>query len=172
MEVVAEMETQMITRAILKGVFEPILKERVNYVNAELAAEGRGVDIVESKMSGEKKRNLITVNIHVKDSVFIVSGKVFGEDNIRITEIDGFEFDLTPERFMLVVRNQDKPGMIGQIGTLLGASRVNIATMQVSRNQKDGCAMMFMTVDNEVSKETLNLVQGIEGIKTANLIKL
>lgn len=169
---VAEMETQMITRAILKGVFEPILKERVNYVNAELAAEGRGVDIVESKMSGEKKRNLITVNIHVKDSVFIVSGKVFGEDNIRITEIDGFEFDLTPERFMLVVRNQDKPGMIGQIGTLLGASRVNIATMQVSRNQKDGCAMMFMTVDNEVSKETLNLVQGIEGIKTANLIKL
>ena len=54
---------------------------------------------------------------------------------------------------MLVARNQDKPGMIGQIGTLLGASKVNIATMQVSRNLKDGNAMMFMTVDSEVGKK-------------------
>ena len=169
---VAEMETQMITRAILKGVFEPILKERVNYVNAELAAEGRGVDIVESKMAGEKKHNLITVNIYVKNLLFTVSGTVFGTDNIRITEINGFEFDLTPAPFMLVARNQDKPGMIGQIGTLLGAGHVNIATMQVSRNQKDGCAMMFMTIDNEVNKETLNLLQGLDGIKKVNLIKL
>ncbi len=169
---VAEMETQMITRAILKGVFEPILKERVNYVNAELAAEGRGVDIVESKMAGEKKHNLITVNIYVKNRLFTVSGTVFAAGNIRITEINGFEFDLTPAPFMLVARNQDKPGMIGQIGTLLGAGHVNIATMQVSRNQKDGCAMMFMTIDNEVNKETLNLLQGLDGIKKVNLIKL
>ena len=169
---VAEMETQMITRAILKGVFEPILKERVNYVNAELAAEGRGVDVVESKMAGEKKHNLITVNIYVKNLLFTVSGTVFAAGNIRITEINGFEFDLTPAPFMLVARNQDKPGMIGQIGTLLGAGHVNIATMQVSRNQKDGCAMMFMTIDNEVNKETLNLLQGLDGIKKVNLIKL
>jgi hypothetical protein len=162
----------MITRAILKGVFEPILKERVNYVNAELAAEGRGVDVVESKMAGEKKHNLITVNIYVKNLLFTVSGTVFAAGNIRITEINGFEFDLTPAPFMLVARNQDKPGMIGQIGTLLGAGHVNIATMQVSRNQKDGCAMMFMTIDNEVNKETLNLLQGLDGIKKVNLIKL
>ena len=68
--------------------------------------------------------------------------------------------------------NEMASGMIGQIGTLLGAGRVNIANMQVSRNNKEGRAMMFMSVDSEVSKETLNLLQGIDGITQANLVKL
>ena len=137
------METGMLTRAVLKGVFEPILKERVNYVNAALTAESRGVDVIESKHAG--KHNLLEVKIHSKGNIFTVAGTVFGEKEIRVIEIDGYQFDLTPAPFMLVARNQDKPGMIGQIGTLLGASKVNIATMQVSRNLKDGNAMMFMT---------------------------
>lgn len=168
----AELETTMISRAILKGILEPVLRERVNYVNAELAAEGRGVEVVESKVGGEHKYNLITVKIYVKDKMFEVSGTVIGRNNIRIVSIDGFHFDLTPAPFMLVARNQDKPGMIGQIGTLLGASHVNIATMQVSRNKKDSGAMMFMTVDNEVRKETLHLLQGIDGIIQVDLVKM
>lgn len=167
---VAEMETGMLTRAVLKGVFEPILKERVNYVNAALTAESRGVDVIESKHAG--KHNLLEVKIHSKGNIFTVAGTVFGEKEIRVIEIDGYQFDLTPAPFMLVARNQDKPGMIGQIGTLLGASKVNIATMQVSRNLKDGNAMMFMTVDSEVGKETLKLLQGLDGILQVNLVKL
>jgi D-3-phosphoglycerate dehydrogenase len=73
---------------------------------------------------------------------------------------------------MLAVNNEDKPGMIGQIGTLLGASKVNIATMQVSRNQQNGVAMMFLTVDSEVGKETLKLLQGLDGITKVQLIKI
>lgn len=169
---VAEMETEMITRAALKGVFEPILKERVNYVNAEIAAESRGVEVVESKVGGNKKNNTITLKITTKDKTLVYKGSVFGMEEVRITEIDGFEFDLTPAPYMLVARNEDKPGMIGQIGTLLGASRVNIATMQVSRNKKDGAAMMFMTVDSEVNKGTLSLLVGIDGIIDANFLKL
>lgn len=166
---VATMETGMVTRAILKGVFEPVLKERVNYVNAVLTAESRGVDVIESKHAG--KHNLLTVKIHTKDDVFTVAGAVFGEKEIRIIEIDGYQFDLTPTKFMLVARNQDKPGMIGQIGTLLGASKVNIATMQVSRNVKEDSAMMFMAVDSEVGKETLKFLQGLEGILQVNFVK-
>ena len=170
---VAEMETEMLTRAILKGLLEPILKERVNYVNAALAAEGRGIDVLESKMTtNEKKFSLITLKISGKDGIFTVSGTVLGQNEIRIVEINGYEFDVTPAPFMLVARNQDKPGMIGQIGTLLGASRVNIANMQVSRNNKEGRAMMFMSVDSEVSKDTLNFLQGIDGIMQVNLVKL
>ena len=163
----------MLTRAILKGLLEPILKERVNYVNAALAAEGRGIDVLESKMTtNEKKFSLITLKISGKDGIFTVSGTVLGQNEIRIVEINGYEFDVTPAPFMLVARNQDKPGMIGQIGTLLGASRVNIANMQVSRNNKEGRAMMFMSVDSEVSKDTLNFLQGIDGIMQVNLVKL
>lgn len=104
---VAEMETGMLTRAVLKGVFEPILKERVNYVNAALTAESRGVDVIESKHAG--KHNLLEVKIHSKGNIFTVAGTVFGEKEIRVIEIDGYQFDLTPAPFMLVARNQDNP---------------------------------------------------------------
>lgn len=166
----ADLETDMVTRAVLKGVFEPVLKERVNYVNAELTAESRGVEVVESRESG--KKNLLTVKIHTKKGLFTAAGNVAPEGEVRIREVNGYQFDVEPAPFMLAVNNEDKPGMIGQIGTLLGASKVNIATMQVSRNQKDGVAMMLMTVDNGVEKETLRLLQGLDGITRVSLLKI
>jgi D-3-phosphoglycerate dehydrogenase len=166
----AEIETDMVTRAVLKGLFEPVLKERVNYVNAELTAEGRGVEVIESKENSPV--NLLTVKVHTKKGTFTAAGNVNPEGEVRIKDINGYQFDIEPAAFMLAVNNEDKPGMIGQIGTLLGASKVNIATMQVSRNQQNGVAMMFLTVDSEVGKETLKLLQGLDGITKVQLIKI
>lgn len=166
----AEMETDMLTRAVLKGTFEPIIKENVNYVNALLTAQARGVDVVESKRAS--KHNVMEVRIHSKNKVFTMAGTVFQDQEVHIIEIDGYQFDLVPSKHMIIARNQDKPGMIGQIGTLLGASKVNIATMQVSRNQQNGNAMMLMTVDNEVAKETLHLLKGLDGIIDVNFVKM
>ena len=73
---------------------------------------------------------------------------------------------------MLVVKNEDKPGMIGQIGTLLGGAQVNIANMQVSRNQENASAMMLMTVDNAVSKDVLKMLTGFAGITAAYFVKM
>lgn len=168
---VAEMETNLITRAVLKGVFEPVLKERINVVNAELAAAGRGVEVVESKVAGDGKDNKITVNIYADKKIFTVSGMVLGGKG-HIINVDGYDYDLVPEPFMLVIKNEDKPGMIGQIGTLLGAAHVNIATMQVSREVKNAAAMMFMTVDSEVNKETLKMIVGLDGITEAHFVKM
>lgn len=170
---VAEMETSAVTLAILKGIFEPILKERVNYVNARLTAKNRGIRVVESKESvNGNYMNKIRLNIVAKDKTFTAAGTIFAKKDARIVEVNGFEFDVIPSPYMLVANNIDKPGMIGQIGTLLGASKVNIATMQVSRNVKGHEAMMFLTVDSEVSKETLNLISNVEGILKINLVKL
>ena len=166
----AEIETDMVTRAVLKGLFEPVLKERVNYVNAELTAEGRGVEVVESKENSPV--NLLKVKVHTKKGVFTAAGNVNPEGEVRIKDINGYQFDIEPAAFMLAVNNEDKPGMIGQIGTLLGASKVNIATMQVSRNQQNGVAMMFLTVDSEVGKETIRLLQGLDGISKVRLLKI
>ena len=168
--VLADMETNMITRAVLKGVFEPILKERVNYVNAEVTAGSRGVEVIESKEN--TPQNLLTVRIHAKEAVFTAAGNVTPEGEVRIKNINGYQFDVEPMPFMLAVNNEDKPGMIGQIGTLLGASHVNIATMQVSRNQQNGLAMMLMTVDNEVAPETLKLLQGLAGLSRLRQLKM
>ncbi len=166
----ADMETDMITRAAMKGVLEPILMEHVNYVNALLAADNRGIAITESKDNG--KENLLQVKVTTKGGEFTASGNVVRPGDIRITEINGYQFDVEPTPFMLVAKNEDKPGMIGQIGTLLGASKVNIATMQVSRNQKNGLAMMFMTVDNNVPADVMKLLQNVGGITEAKLVRL
>jgi len=164
----AEMETEMLTRAVLKGVFEPVLKEHVNYVNAALTAEARGVAVEETRVN--EKRSRLTVNITTKEGVFTACGYVAGEGEVRVCSLEGYSFDIAPTQYMLAVRNEDKPGMIGQIGTLLGASQVNIATMQVSRNQKDGLAMMFLTVDNTVTPAVLKLLQGVGGITEVHLL--
>lgn len=168
---VAEMETTLITRAILKGVFEPVLKERINVVNAELTAASRGVEVMESKVAGEDKETKITVNIHAGKTAFTVAGTVLGTKG-HITSVAGYAFDLVPAPYMIVIKNEDKPGMIGQIGTFLGAAHVNIANMQVSREVKDTDAMMFMSVDNEVNKETLKMIGGLDGITEAYFVKM
>jgi len=170
---VAEMETTTVTLGILKGVFEPILKERVNYVNARLIAKNRGIVVTETKeIDTGNYMNMIKLNIITKNKTFTTSGTVFGKKDLRIVDVNGFKFDVTPTPYMLVANNMDTPGMIGQIGTLLGVSKVNIATMQVSRNFQAQQAMMFLTVDSEVTKETLKLIGNVDGILKINFLKL
>ena len=169
---VANRETSLITRAVLKGIFEPVLKERINVVNAELATKSRGVEVVEGKNNDPDKASRLQVIIYAGKKSFTVAGTVLSNGLVRITEIDGYRFDLTPAHYMIVVRNEDKPGMIGQIGTFLGAAHVNIATMQVSRTQINATAMMFMTVDSEVEKETIKMIAGIDGITASYFVKL
>ena len=80
---------------------------------------------------------------------------------------------MVPAPYMLLAKNDDKPGMIGQIGTLMGAAHVNIATMQVARGYGSrGSAMMVMTVDSTVDKSTLQIVAGLDGINSADFVKL
>ncbi|MGI6684750.1 MAG: phosphoglycerate dehydrogenase [Bacillota bacterium] len=170
---IANKETTAVTLSVLKGLFETILKERVNYVNASLIANNRGVEVTESKITGEGKYlNLIRLEITTKFKTFTLSGTVFGKDEIRIVEVNGYEFDVVPSPYMLVAINLDKPGMIGQMGTLLGVNKINIATMQVSRKKNTEWAMMFLAVDSEVCKESLKLINGMEGISSAQFVKL
>ncbi|MCC5912172.1 MAG: phosphoglycerate dehydrogenase [Clostridiaceae bacterium] len=170
---VANMETSAISLAVLKGIFEPILKEQVNYVNARLIAQNRGIGITESReIANDNYMNLIRLKIKAKDKEFTVAGTVFAKKDLRIVDVNGFVFDVTPTPYMLVANNTDKPGMIGQMGTLLGTSRINIATMQVSRNSKGQQAMMFLTVDSDVRQETLKLILNVEGILKINFVKL
>lgn len=170
---VSKVETSIVTLAVLKGLFEPVLKERVNYVNARLLAESRGIVVSETK-AGEVGSyvSLIQVKVLAKDKAYTFAGSVFGKGGVRIVEVCGFEFEIAPSPYMLVVENIDRPGMIGQIGTLLGASNVNIATMQVSRNVREQQMMMLLTVDSEVSKEVLGLMRNIEGVYSARIVKL
>lgn len=170
---VATIDTSVISLAILKGLFEPVLQEKVNYVNASLIAKNRGVTITESKKSTvESYLTLIQMKVISKNKTFTISGTIFGKGEMRIVEINGFTFDLTPRPYMLVAENIDKPGIVGQIGTILGVSKVNIATMQLGINDQEKRAMMVLAIDSDVSVDVLQFISGVEGVLKVHLVKI
>ena len=104
--------------------------------------------------------------------MFTISGTTFGLGELRIVNISGYEFDVNPTPYMLVAENTDKPGVVGQMGTLLGVAKVNIATMQLGRNAATQKAMMVLAVDSEVSQDTLDFLGGIDGILRVKFVKI
>lgn len=165
----ADKETKVISLSALKGFLEPVAKETVNYVNAELVARNMGVELVESKSSHlDKYTNLITVKFVTKKKELNVSGTVFAKEEIRIVDFFGYKLDFEPTPYVIAIQNVDKPGIIGQIGSILGASNINIAAMQWSRNRKGDKAVAFVSVDGEVSDYVLELLRNIDGVLKAS----
>jgi D-3-phosphoglycerate dehydrogenase / 2-oxoglutarate reductase len=168
----AEKETRVISLSVLKGFLDPIIKEKVNYVNAELMLKNMGVELIESKSSNlDKYTNLITVKFITKNKQASVSGTIFAKEEIRIVDFFGYKLDFEPTPFVIAVQNIDKPGIIGKIGTLLGASDINIAAMQWSRNRKGEKAVSFVSVDVEVSNEILDRLRNIDGVLKVSMLK-
>ncbi len=168
----AEQETKLLSLSVLKGFLEIIVKEKVNYVNAELIAKNMGISLTESKSTHlEKYTNLITVKFITKNKELCVSGTVFAKDAIRVVDFFGYKLDFEPTPYVLAIQNVDKPGIIGQIGTILGAADINIAAMQWSRNKKGDKAVAFVSVDCEVTNEVIDLLNKIDGVLKVTLIK-
>lgn len=158
-------ETKVISLSVLKGFLDPVIKEKVNYVNAEFMLKNMGVVLTESKSTHlEKYTNLITVKFYTKTAQLSVSGTIFAKEEIRIVDFFGYKLDFEPTPFVMAVQNIDKPGIIGQIGTTLGASGINIAAMQWSRNRKGEKAVAFVSVDVEVSNEIMDNIRKIDGV--------
>ncbi|MDP4092749.1 MAG: phosphoglycerate dehydrogenase [Bacillota bacterium] len=165
----ADVETKVISLSALKGFLEPIRKEKINYVNAELMLKNMGIELVESKTSLlEKYTNLITVKFITKNKSQSVSGTVFAKEELRIVDFFGYKLDFEPTPYVIAIQNIDKPGIIGQIGTTLGASNINIAAMQWSRNRKGEKAVAFVSVDGEVSDKVLEQLKKMDGVLKAS----
>jgi D-3-phosphoglycerate dehydrogenase len=170
---IANRETKLVTLSYLSGLLEPIIEERVNFVNAAMMVKDRGIEVVESIRSEvDYYTNLVTVKITNNEKETVFAGTVFGKEEIRIVNFDGYEVDFVPTPYMLIIQNYDKPGVIGQIGTILGAAGVNIATMRVSRNLQEGKALMVLNIDHGVNSETLRLLENVDNIFKVRLLKI
>lgn len=165
-------DTKVISLSVLKGFLDPVIKEKVNYVNAELMLENMGIEFTESKSTHlDKYTNLITVKFVTKKKVLSVSGTIFAKEEIRIVDFFGYKLDFEPSPYVIALQNIDKPGIIGQIGTILGASNINIAAMQWSRNKKGEKAVSFVSVDGDVSNEVLQMLRNIDGVLKATMMR-
>jgi D-3-phosphoglycerate dehydrogenase / 2-oxoglutarate reductase len=166
-------QTVHLTRAVLKGLLTPALGESVNYVNAPTLAAGRGIRVTESKgPRGDEYERQLTVLVTDERGTHPVVGTVFGKSDPHIVYLDTYPVSFRPSGHHLMVRNEDQPGRIGKIGTILGDGGVNIAGMFVGRDEKDGTAVMAISIDGPASAEVLETIRALDGILSVRTIHL
>ncbi len=163
-----------VTRAVLKGLLEPIVPESVNYVNAPGLAASRGIKVTETRAPASDDHTcLLSVRKRSPSSTREICGTVFGPDNIRIVHIDGYRVDIRPSGPMLVTLHTDRPGVIGKVGTLLGDTGINIAGMHVGRESGTGSrAIMVLKLDAPVPDALLPQIAAIDGMESVRQVQL
>ncbi|MGR6837251.1 phosphoglycerate dehydrogenase [Syntrophomonas erecta] len=159
-------ETEMLTVAFLKGLLQPVMSEKVNYVNARLMAKDRGIKVYESKHAQSNKRykNVIAVSIYNHEHDLHIAGTLSRARNPLLVEINGYETETNLEGYVVMAENIDKPRVIGPFATMLGDEGVNIASMKVARQNRGEKAVMLVNVDNKVEEEVLKRLSSIDGI--------
>ncbi|AFY30217.1 phosphoglycerate dehydrogenase [Cyanobium gracile] len=165
---------QPLVVAALKGILSAALGDSINYVNATLEAKERGIHVLEVKddASRDFAGGSLQLSSRSPRGNHSVTGAVFTDGELRITTIDEFPVNVTPSRHMLFTRHRDMPGIIGQLGSLLGEHNVNIASMQVGRRIVRGDAVMVLSLDDPIPPSLLAVIHGINGIQAAHPVTL
>jgi D-3-phosphoglycerate dehydrogenase / 2-oxoglutarate reductase len=171
---VATLDVQPITVAVLRGLLGRLLETSVvNYVNARELARERGIKVVESKSREPKGfQNLIAVRVKTTQKTSDVAGAVFGRDIIRLVRINRFYLEAVPEGFILMLHNRDVPGVVGNVGMLLGEARINIAGLQLGREKVGGMALSLVHVDERIPAPVLDRLRRLPNIVSADLLEL
>ncbi len=173
-EIVAH-DVSVLQLAALKGVFTDVIEEPVTYVNAPLLAKDRGVDVaLETFEESSDYRNLVTIRGVLADGTPVsVSGTLTGPRQVeKVTAIDDFEVDIRPQAHLAFFRYEDRPGVVGAVGALLGEAQINIAGAQVSRRKAGGEALISLSLDDAVPQDVLTEIAKIIGASTARSVSL
>jgi D-3-phosphoglycerate dehydrogenase / 2-oxoglutarate reductase len=170
---VNDMNLNYLTSIILRRLLVPVLREGVNLINAIHVAKQRGIKVEETRVPAlENFTNLITIELKSDNDVHRVSGTVFTDKLPRIVNVDGYSVEVVPRGNMIFFTNNDKPGVIGKIGTILGQCNVNIAGMYLGRERQGGKALALLLVDNPVRQDVIDQVRNIENILSARVIRV
>jgi len=168
-----EVDLKPILSAAVNGVLRPLLSEGVTLVNALAIARDRRIEILESTSSASVAfANLIALRLKTSDDDLSVAGTLFGRNHMRLVDVDGVEVDTIPQGNILLVKNEDTPGIVGRVGTLLGTHGVNIARMGLGRKPGSGRAIMLIEVDTEVPDSVRTELLKVPGIREARFLRL
>lgn len=173
---VAEMDSRPLRAALIKGLLEPVSEARVNLVNAGLLARQWGLEVEEhSDPTAGPYVSLITLRAQVGDTEHTLAGTVtWGEE--RIVQVDRYTTDFAPHGDILLCHNNDRPGMIGRVGTILGNADVNIGRMDVGPLVQGGAprgqALMVLNVDNPAPPAVLDAIRATEGIFDVQTVRV
>lgn len=165
--------TEPIKLATLAGLLEGTSEERVTPVNAGLLARDRGLSISERKQpDAGRYAALLELRVTTSDGATHTFGGTAVQDEAHIVQVDGYWLDLIPSQAMLFTFHQDRPGLIGHVGTILGTADINISSMHVGRQAPRGRAMMVLTVDEPVPSKVIDQIQAEANIDRAFSVQI
>jgi D-3-phosphoglycerate dehydrogenase len=171
---IADHDTRALTLAGLKGAFSAFIHEPVTFVNAPLLAKERGVSVSESKCTTSNDYvNLIEVIATSSGEEVTVAGVLAGKRGIeKLVRVYGYDIDMAFAPVMAFFRYEDRPGIVGIVGTLLGEAGVNIANMQVGRHSQGGEALMGLALDSAIPAPIIDDIVERAALRDARLIVL
>jgi len=163
-----------LTAAVLKGVLGTFLAEPVNEVSAPALARERGLSVSSTKTSDSTDfASLVSVRLRCGNGKTThVAGTIVGKREPRVVRVDKFELEAVPEGAVLVLHNDDKPGVIGNVGRTLGEAQVNIAQFALARDRKSGEALALVNVDGAASPEVLERLRRLPDVRQVHQVAL
>jgi D-3-phosphoglycerate dehydrogenase len=169
----AAADPELLARALLAGLLAPVVAGPVNLVNARLVARERGLEVRVTREEGTASayKSVLTVTTQTRGGRKVVAGTVF-DGQPRVVRMRDLDIEFTPEGHVLVLSYEDRPGMVGRIGSILGALNVNIASMHVGRRAKRGRAIVVLLLDEDLTPDQVSTVASAVDADFARLIRL
>jgi D-3-phosphoglycerate dehydrogenase len=158
---------------ILKAILTPIMSEQINAVNARKVAADRGISVIETVSTRERDySNLISIQLRSETDTEWIEGAILHEGNLRLVSVDGIPAETQLGDNVLFMRNEDIPGVIGHVGTILGEQKINIAGFVLGRTDKHDHAVGVMTTDSPIPSEIAERICELPAIRFAKAFSL
>lgn len=170
---IADKPVEMVTTGFTIGLLERHFDTPVNIVNVGMLAAQRGISIDETKNADvQDVASSFTAKVVTDKVTRTIRGTVFGESLLRIIEIDGFNVEVTPAGTMVVIFNDDKPGVIGSVGMICGKHKINICTMGVGQKADQGKAILAVSLDNAPGEDAVKELESLDFVNEIYVCKL
>jgi D-3-phosphoglycerate dehydrogenase len=178
---IAEWKTELIRNAAIKGILNATVEEEANLVNAASLASERGLTISEErkpKASTGGAGSVLTISIKTQKETHVVKGAVLRENTPRLLHVDEIDVEAPLEQNLIYMRNQDVPGVIGKVGTILGKHGINIANFSLGRRSGEPqlgtprAAIAVVQVDGGVPEAVVSELQGVPAVEQAKAVHL
>lgn len=166
-------DTSLLTRTLVSGVLRQDLAERVNLINALVLLNEQGVSYnIEKDTKHRGFSNYIELTLINKDTQIKIGATVLNGYGPRIVRINEYPVDFKPEKHQLVINHNDRPGIVGRTGQILGEYNINIASMHLGRTNQGGNALMILSIDHPVTQDVIDALYEIEGFNLIRSVEL
>ncbi|MCB1022451.1 MAG: phosphoglycerate dehydrogenase [Acidobacteria bacterium] len=166
----SDVNAGLIRNAALAGVLNRFLEQKANLINANGIAKERGIGVSEVRRGRARFSDSIGVLLETEERSYEAEGAVFPDGSARLLSVDGIYVEAPLEGHMLMVKNQDVPGVIGKVGTILGDNGINISDFALGRGESE--AIAAVKVDSEIPKKAIDELEAMHAVRVARAVNV